>query len=489
MTMRFLRHSLIGLLLFGLTAGILGLAGQMIFSAIETRMSDAPRAAERRERVFAVNTVLAEEQRISPVLTAFGEVQSRRSLEIRARSAGTIIELAHDFVEGGAVEADQVLARINPADAESARDRARSDLADAQAEVEDADRALVIARDDLSAVRAQAELRARAFERQKDLEARGVGSAAAVEVAELAAAQARQAVLSSRQAEAQAEARVNQATTRLARAEIALAEAERRVQDTVITAGFSGRLSAVSVVAGGVVTANEKLADLIDADLLEVAFRISAGQYSRLLDPDGRLLPAPVTIVLDAFDMTLNATGVITRDSAAVGEGQTGRKVFARIDSAAGLKPGDFVTVLVEEPPLDNVVRLPASTLGPDGQVLVLGEESRLEALPVTLLRRQGDQVLVRGEGLVGREVVAQRPPVLGSGIKVRVINPHENGDSREEASLMLELSEDRRASLIAFIEADGNLPETDKARMIAQLSQARVPAGLVRQLETRMGG
>jgi hypothetical protein len=121
--------------------------------------------------------------------------------------------------------------------------------------------------------------------------------------------------------------------------------------------------------------------------------------------------------------------------------------------------------------------------------VLVLGEESRLEALPVTLLRRQGDQVLVRGEGLVGREVVAQRPPVLGSGIKVRVINPHENGDSREEASLMLELSEDRRASLIAFIEADGNLPETDKARMIAQLSQARVPAGLVRQLETRMGG
>lgn len=489
--MRFLRHSLIGLFLFGLTAGILAYAGQMVFSAVETRMSDAPRNTERRERVFAVNTVLAEEQSLSPVLIAFGEVQSRRTLEIRAKTGGTITELAGDFIEGGTVEAGQVLARIDPADAQSALARAHADLADARAETLEADRALVIARDDLTAARAQADLRARAFERQKDLETRGVGTATAVEVAELAAAQARQSVLSSRQAEALAEARVDQAATRLNRAEIALAEAERRLADTVIKAGFSGRLSAVNVVTGGVVAINEKLADLIDADALEVAFRISTAQYSRLLGDDGRLIAAPVTIALEAFGMTLNATGVITRDSAAVGAGQTGRLLFARIDSTNGLKPGDFVTVSVQEPVLEHVVRLPASALGPDGQVLVLGPEARLEALPVTLLRRQGDDILVRGDGLAGREVVAQRAPVLGSGIKVRVINSGDDDDpaAREEASLMLELTEARRASLIAFIKADSTLSDADRARMIARLSQARVPAGMVRQLETRMGG
>lgn len=487
--MRFLRHSLIGLFLFGLTAGLLAYAGQMVYSAVEARMSDAPRERERRERVFAVNTVLAEERRIAPVMTAFGEVKSRRSLEIRAKTGGTVTELAGDFVDGGTVEAGQTLARIDPSDAQSALDRARADLSDAEAEVEDAKRARAIAGDDLTAARDQAALRARAFQRQKDLEARGVGTTAAVEVAELAAAQARQAVLSSRQAEAQAEARVNQAGTQLARARIALAEAERRLADTVITAGFTGRLSAVGVVAGGVVAANEKLADLVDADALEVAFRLSATQYARLLDADGALTAAPVRIALEGFDLTLRATGVITRDSAAVGDGQTGRLVYARIDSANGLKPGDFVTVSVEEPALERVVRLPASALGADGRVLVRGAEDRLEALAVTLLRREGDDILVRGDALAGREVVAERAPVLGAGVKVRVINATEPAGTREEASLTLELTEDRRASLIAFIESDSSLTAEARTRMIAQLSQARVPAGMVRQLETRMGG
>ena len=78
-----------------------------------------------------------------------------------------------------------------------------------------------------SSAEAQAELRERALQRQRDLEARGVGAAASVEEAELAAASAQQAVLARRIALAQAESRVDQATTLLARAVIALEAAER----------------------------------------------------------------------------------------------------------------------------------------------------------------------------------------------------------------------------------------------------------------------
>lgn len=485
--MRFLRNSLIGLFLLGLTAGILAFAGQSVMQAIEARLSDEPRIPERRERVFAVNVTRAEVQTITPILTAYGEVRSRRTLEVRAQAEGTVIFLDPGFRDGGTVEAGQVLLRIDPADAQSAYDRALSDLMDAEAETREADRNLILARDELGAARDQAALRDRAFQRQRDLETRGVGTAAAVELAELAAAQARQVVLSSRQAVAQSEARVDQAATRLRRAEIALAEAKRRLDDTVITAEFPGTLSDVTLVAGGTVNRNERLADLIDAEALEVAFRVSTAQYARLLDASGRTIPAPVRASLRSFDIDLTATGVIARTSGAVGEGQSGRLLFARLDAPGGMKPGDFVTVTIEEPALEDVVRLPASALGPDSQVLVLDETDRLRALPVTLMRRQGDDILVRGEGLAGRDVVSERTPVLGEGIKVRLID--READTREEASLMLDLSDARRARLIAFVEGDETLSGESRARMIDTLSQARVPAALIQRLETRMGG
>lgn len=488
--MRFLRQSLIGLFLLSLTLGLLAYAGQAVVSAVQDRMASEPDIPQRRERVFAVNVVTAREDTIMPVLTAFGEVNSLRTLDIRTKTGGTVVELDDAFEEGGRVTAGQVLARIDPDDAQSALDRARNDLLDAQAERREAARALDLARDELDAARDQAELYDRALRRQRDLESRGVGATAAVEAAELSAAQARQTILSRRQAVAQAEARVDQAETTLARTEIDLSEAQRRLDDTTITAGFSGTLSDVAVVEGGVVSANELLARLVDPHALEVAFRISTGQYARLLDAGGDLIRAPVTATLDTFGLEITANGVISRDSASVGDGQTGRLIFARLAISAGLKPGDFVTVAIEEPALDRVVRLPSSALGPDGDVLALAGDDRLEALPVTLLRRQGDDILVRGDGLAGRDIVAQRSPVLGTGIKVRALRPDAGTDAiAEESAGMLELSEDRRARLVAYVESSTDMPEDVKSRLLSQLTRSHVPAQTVQRLETRMGG
>lgn len=484
--MRFLRQSLTGVFLASVTLALLIYAGQMVISAVQLRMSEQQRAPQARERVFAVNLRTARMDTATPVLQAFGQVQSRRTLELRAAAGGRVIALADQFVEGGAVAAGDVLVRIDPADAQSALDRMQSDLLDARAEVRDAERALVLARDEQAAAGDQAELRDRAFRRQQDLQVRGVGTAAAVETAELAAASARQAVLARRQAVAQAEARVDQAATRLARAEIALETARRDLADTTLTAAFDGTLSDVSLVEGRLVSANERLALLVDPAALEVAFRVSTAQYARLLDENGMPMPLPVAAGLDVAGADLRADGRISRDSAAVGEGQSGRLIFARLGVAPGFKPGDFVTVEVQEPPLERVARLPASALDAAGTVLVLGEGDRLESIAVELVRRQGDDVLLRGDGLDGREVVTGRTPLLGAGVRVRPI--------RGEAAIpveqaMLELTADRRARLVAIIEADTHMPPETKARLLGQLEAGRVPAQLVARIEARIGG
>jgi RND family efflux transporter MFP subunit len=382
--------------------------------------------------------------------------------------------------------------RIDPADAQSALDLARAALDKAEADLRDAERNLTLAQDDVTAAEDQAALREKALSRQRDLLERGVGTEPAVETAELAAAAARQAVLSRRQALAQAETRIDQSRNTLQREGIALAEAERRLADTEIFAQFSGVLSDVSVVEGGLVSPNERIAQIVDPDALEVSFRVSTSQYARLLDETGRLVGLPVTVSLDVMGADIVTQGAISRESAAVGEGQTGRLIFARLDEAAGFRPGDFVTVTVEEDPLEGVALLPATAVDPAGRVLVVGEDERLSEEPVELLRRQGDDVIVRAAVLEGRDVVAERTPLLGGGIKVRPIRPPQPGESAASEPAepeLVQLDPERRARLVAFIEGNQFMPADAKERVLAQLKQDRVPAQMIERIESRMGG
>ncbi len=483
--MRFLRQSMIGLFLAAVTLGMLVWAVQMIGGAVQSRMTDEPFAPPARERVFTVNVVTAEVGTQAPVLESFGEIASRRTLELRAADGGRVVFLAEGFEDGGAVKAGDVLVRLDPADTQSALERGQSDLADARAEARDAARGLALARDEVAAAQEQADLRVRAAQRQIDLVARGVGTTASSEIAELAASAARQAVLARRQALAQAEARVDQATTSIRRAEIALAETQRRLDDTVISAPFDGTLSGASVVEGRLVMVNERLAELIDPDDLEVSFRLSTAQFARLLDENGAILRADVSVTLDVAGVDLEARGRVTRTSAAAGEGQTGRLVFASLDTAVGFKPGDFVTARIQEPPLDNVIRLRSSAVDAAGTVLLLGEEDRLETARVQVVRRQGDDVLVRGD-IAGREVVEARSPLLGAGIAVK---PLREGGEAARAPEMLELTEEHRAKLVAFVEGNKRMPDEARARVLAQLAEPMVPAKVVARIEGRMGG
>ena len=487
--MRFLRRSLVGVFLMSVTLGLFYYASTLVSGAVQERMSAEPRSFPERERIFAVNVVTVEPQSITPVLTVFGELRSQRTLDLRSGVGGTVLEADPALVEGGVVTAGQLLMRIDPTTAQAARDRAAADLQDAQAELRDAERGLTLARDELTAAQSQLELRAQALTRARDLQTRGVGTAAAVETAELAESSANASVLSRRQSIASAEARLDQSRTRLARAQIGLAEADRALEDTEVYAVFDGSLSDVTVALGGRVTPNERFATLLDPTQLEVAFRVSTSQYARLLSGEGTLLQSPVEVTLDSYGNALTAQGVITREGAAVGVGQTGRLIFARLSATPGFRPGDFVTVSVNEPTLDRVALVPATAVAADETVLVVNAEDRLELRETDLLRRQGDDVIIRASGLEGERIVAERSPLLGAGIGVRPLTAEEASAAPAPPPLpeTVALEPERRAKLVAFV-TDSRMPDNVKTRMLAQLEKDEVPAEMVSNLERRMG-
>ena len=484
--MRFLTRSLLGLFLTATTFGLIAFAAGSVWNAIQARGDDDGRGFAARERVFAVNTVVTKPGVETPVLTTFGEVVSRRSLQVRAATSGTVSWVAPSVIEGGLVSAGDELIRLDPVDAKTALALADADLREAQADLRDAESALLLARDELIAAEEQAALRDRAAARQRDLLARGVGTEAAVENADLAASSARQSVLTRRQSVQSASARVELGESRIDRLEISRNDAARQLEETVVLAAFDGVLSNVAVAEGKEISSNETLIDLVDPNALEVAFRVSTAQYLRITDSEDGLLSAPVTITLDVLGVDITVDGRVTRESPAVGEGQTGRLLFAELEGSSGLRAGDFVQVQLEEPQVRGVARIPATALAANSTVLLLDDENRLSEAEVMLVRRQGDDVLVRARGLGGQSIVAERSPLLGIGIQVRPIAPV-TGDEME-APAMVALTPERRAALIAFIEASDRMPAEAKTRVLSQLEQDEVPAQVVERIESRMG-
>lgn len=465
------------------TLGLLGLSALTVASALRGQDGGGGPGRPAAERVVAAPVTLVEPGPVTPVITAFGKVEARRTLELRSPRAGTVVWVAETFRNGLAVTEGEVLMRLDPAAATEALALAEADLAEARAAVDEAAMTLSLAAEDLAAAQVQADLRRQALTRQQDIAARGAGSSQAVETAELALSSAEQAVLSRRQALAQAEARADQAAVAVTRAEIAQREAARALAETELRAGLSGRVDGASLVPGAVLGANEALGRIIDPAALDVAVRLSTAQAGLLLDEAGGLRDSGAEI-LPATEGASAIRGRLDRLGAAVAEGQTGRVVYVAMETGPGLtalQPGDFVTVRIAEPPLPDAFTLPALAIGGDGTVLALGREDRLEAVPVTILRRQGDEVIIDASALAGREVVTERSALLGAGIRVRPI--------RSAGAALVPLSDERRAALVVLVDGSTGLSEAEKARLREDLKAGAVPAALIDRLEGRMGG
>lgn len=507
--MRFLMRGLFGLIFMAMTIAFVGYGIWSVRVAMLAEEGGFGRS--QPERSFTVNVAMVEPGTVQPKIVAFGEVRSWRTLEIRATSPGRLVEVSPDFRDGVSVSERQFLAAIDPAAAISRKADAEAALADAGAEQAEAETAILSAEQDLDAAKRRRELYVQALDRLSGLRKAGITSSAAVESAELDVSSADQSLLTKSQALNAANKRVERALLSVTRAQINLEEAERDLKETRIEAAFAGMLADVDATLGHLVSQNEKLGALIDNSALEAVFPVSNAQFARLINSDGTLKQTRVGVDLALGDVTITVPGEVERSAASVGEGQTGRLIYARLDTSQDtvLRDGDFVTVTVAEPPLDNVALLPATAATEDGRVLFVDPESRLEERQLTILRRQGDDLIVAANGVEGRYVV-ERLPQLGPGVQVRIAEPRGEsskvaaagggqrpagagpGGSRQEGGGQedgesIELSQERRATLIDFLKQNRRMPEARKTRMLEILSQPSVPKRLVDQLESRM--
>jgi hypothetical protein len=482
--MRFFRRGLFGLFLTALTVGLL-LAGIYVFQNAQNERDARKGPRTDRERSFTVNVIPIEIGTIAPELTAFGEVVSGRTLELRTAASGALVEMSPNFREGGAVGKGELLFATDPASAKATLALAQTELREAEAELIEARDALILSNDELKAAERQFALRLQAADRQVSLRERGVGTESALETAELSASSAETSALGKRQGVANAMARINRAKTGLTRREINVAEGLRKLNDLTVNAGFDGVLANVTGVLGGLTNANERLGELIDPNALEVAFRISSAQFANLARATGGIEAAKVEVLFTGLTTPIPAS--VERSSAAVGEGLTGREIFARLsgDQVGSVRTGDFVTVKISEPALDNVAQIPATATNAAGEVLVVGDDDRLSAARVAVLRKQGDNLIVRAGAIAGKRIVAQRAPQLGVGI---LIVPRD-ADAKVvlEDNADIKLSADQQAKMTAYVQTS-QMPDAIKKRMLKRIETGSISKRMYDRISANMG-
>lgn len=497
--MRFLMRGLAGLALMAIMVGFAGFGAYRFYDAMTVEETSRQRPA--RERTYTVNVAALAPQSVSPVTTAYGQVESWRTLQLRASSEGRLVDVASKFRDGAAVAEGELLLRIDPADAEFQFLDAEAALADAEAQKTEAEEAIIVAEQELEAARRQLDLRRQALQRQLQLQDKGYSTAVQVENEELAVASLEQSLNNRLQSVITARKRIERMDLTVQRAQLVLKDAERVLNETTLTAPFYGYLADVDATLGRRVSPSETLALLIDPSALEVKFSLSTAEFSRLLDDSGKLIKAPVTVTLQLGGRSVEVPGHIDRAAAIVAEGEAGRTLFATLDISTGtvLRPGDFVKVDVEEPELSQVAVVPAAAVTEDGRLLIVGAGDRIDEIRTRVLRRMGNEVLL-ADVPFGTDYVRERLPQLGQGLKV---TPRRGGDVETgpnapvtarapdepapQAGDLVALEPERRAALIAQLNSS-NMPENRKARLIALLNEPMVPKDLIDRLEQGRG-
>lgn len=339
-----------------------------------------------------VEDALTEEQRIP------GEVLSSRRAALKAEASGTLLRVRKKL--GEKVNAGELLATIEagtlPAEVERAV--ALAQIASARRERQ----AVVV------------EQLKRDVARKQKLESEGATSKTDREQTEhaLALADADLAIAVAEEARARADVRI----------------LEMRLDDTRVTAPFSGKIARAYVDEGTVVTAGAPLFDIVDDLAPKVAFNVRESERARLRPG------APVIVQTLTSGEGAVVTGEVERIGAEVDPSTRTVLVEARLsigpDVAAPL-PGTFVDVTLALGATEQGLVVPTEALIGRGPVrtLYVVEDGLVKAVDVTVIVEDGARAAVSGAAKGAEVVVDGRDLVKdGSKVDVRAAKPRADG-------------------------------------------------------------
>jgi RND family efflux transporter MFP subunit len=311
-----------------------------------------------------VDIMKVNPSRVTAQIRAMGTVQADREVVIKSQVAGTVIQVAPEFVQGGLIRKGQLMVRIDPADYALAVNKAQSALAQAQADFEIEKGRQQIAREELKLM--------------------SMMSPNEVQETSL--------VLRKPQLE--------QAGAAVASAQSDLETAGLDLERTRIIAPFHALVRSKEVDAGAMTAAQGALATLVDVTCYQVEVQVPLDRLDRIRVHETNGSPVRIRSLYAGREWdghVVRTTGAVTEQSRMAG-------VIIRVDDPLGLGPAkgrpamlldDHVEALIEGQVFDNVFSLPRTLIREDSSLWIY-KDGRLEILKVAPVWIENDRVFIQ---------------------------------------------------------------------------------------------
>lgn len=392
--------------------------GLYVWSLVNQR--PAPPSRQNIERTFTVTVQDVEYGAHTASVSTYGQVTAARTIDLRAQVQGRVVDISPEFTLGGFVEAGEVLARIDSFAYDGALLEERTNLANAELALREAEEAYALEQRNIEAAREALATAQTDLDRARSLLASGSVTQQTVDTRALTVSERSQALNQRETNLFTLSAQITRQTALIEQVRYQVETAERNLANTEIIAPFAGVVTEQSITQGGYINANDVIGSLYDVAAIDVNFTISDRQYGQLVAAG--LANRPLTVTWDLDPEPVTVSGTISRTAPQVDATTGGVTLLARLDAedAQMLRPGTFVSVQIEGITHENTLRVPETAVYNDNHFYVIRDD-RMASVPVRILARDNDQLIVSASPGDGERIITSRLSQAGNGVAVRV--------------------------------------------------------------------
>ena len=210
--------------------------------------------------------------------------------------------------------------------------------------------------------------------------------------------------------------------TEIDKIQIIIDKLNNDLEETTVSAPFSGHISSLNIEVGKEITSNDNLAVLSDTDNLEAKFFIGGSDYFKLTQFKNNGLEEVVNIKWVIGNKSYKTKGKISRIDGLINKEIAGINIYAKIDKSLPKIPlGAFIEInLISNTPSDAII-VPSSSIFKN-KYIYLVRNQKLIKREIIVISEERAGIIIKDNNLSGNYIATTRLSNMKDNMQVEIL-------------------------------------------------------------------
>ena len=210
--------------------------------------------------------------------------------------------------------------------------------------------------------------------------------------------------------------------TEIDKIQIIIDKLNNDIEETTVSAPFSGHISSLNIEVGKEITSNDNLAVLSDTDNLEAKFFIGGSDYFKLTQFKNNGLEEVVNIKWVIGNKSYKTKGKISRIDGLINKEIAGINIYAKIDKSLPKIPlGAFIEInLISNTPSDAII-VPSSSIFKN-KYIYLVRNQKLIKREIIVISEEREGIIIKDNNLSGNYIATTRLSNMKDNMQVEIL-------------------------------------------------------------------